>query len=93
MSRDFDLDFVVQEEYREDFLYKTINFLFREVGCNLIDISLPSKTKNLQALRRTSKSLGIHLYERPNQGHSVIFVEGSWTEFEKEMGRNFTLMS
>ena len=89
MSHEFDLDFVVQEEYREDFLYKTVNFLFREVGCNLIDISLPSKTQNLQALRRTSKSLGISLLKRPIPGHSVIFVDGSWTEFEKEMGRNF----
>ena len=85
----FDLDFVVQEEYREDFLYKTVDFLFNKVGCNLIDISFSSKTQSLRALRGTGKSLKTYHLGRPIAGHSVLPVERPWTEFEKERGRNF----
>lgn len=89
LSPSCDLDFVVQEEHREDFLFKAVNFLFGEAGCNLVYISLSSKTQNLRALRRTGKSLGINLLKRSIAGHSIISAEGSWTEFERKMGRNF----
>ncbi len=88
-ERELDPDFVVQEEYREDFLRKTVDFLFKKVGCNLINFSLPSETKSLPVLKRISKPLGTYFLTRPVEGHAVLPVEETWTEFEKRRGRKF----
>jgi len=85
----FDTDFVVQEEYREDFLYQAVDFLFRKAGCNLINISLPSGTKNLRILRNVTKELGAYALTRLGADHTVLPVEKPWIEFEKDRGRNF----
>ena len=84
---DFDPDFVIKEEHREPFLHNVIDFLFKNVGCNLVDISLPSK--NLCVLKNASESLGAHHLISSIEGHSVLHVEETWAEFEKRRGRNF----
>jgi hypothetical protein len=88
-DRELDPDFVVQEEYREDFLRKTVDFLFKKVRCNLINFSLPSETKSLPVLKMISKPLGTYFLTRPVEGHAVLPVEETWTEFEKRRGRKF----
>ncbi len=82
---DLDPDFVVEEKYREQFIHETIDFLFRKMGCTSIDFSMPSKTRSLQILKKTSKP---HIV-RATTGHSVLFFEETWAEFEKRRGRNF----
>lgn len=86
---DFDPDFVVQEGYREDFLYQIIDFLLGKAGCNLINFLMPSKTESFEVLLRASKSFRTYSMIYPIAGHSVIPVQMSWAEFEKERGRNF----
>ncbi|MCL5876837.1 MAG: hypothetical protein M1540_03390 [Candidatus Bathyarchaeota archaeon] len=87
---DFDPDFVVEEKYREQFIHETIDFLFRKMGCTFIDFSMPSKTRSLQILRENRKTLrGSNHILRNIAGHSVIFVEETWADFEKRRGRNF----
>jgi hypothetical protein len=90
IGSEFDPDFIIEDEKREDYLKKTVDFLFEKIGCTLIDISLPSKTKSLQILKQTGKSF-IRPYNvvRPIAGHSVLPNEGTWTEFEKRRGKHF----
>ncbi|MCL5878099.1 MAG: GNAT family N-acetyltransferase [Candidatus Bathyarchaeota archaeon] len=88
-GRDFDPDFIVEEEYRDVFLHKIVDFIFKEAGCNLIDFSMPSETESLKVLKRTSTELGTYYLPTPAEGHSVLPVEGTWSEFEKRRGKNF----
>lgn len=87
---DFDPDFVVEEKYREQFIHETIDFLFKKIGCTLIDFVMPSETKNLAVLEGMSKfGRGPYHLIRPSSFHSVVCVEGTWAEFERRRGRNY----
>lgn len=87
---DFDPDFVVEEKYREQIIHETVTFLFKKIGCTLIDFVMPSETKNLTVLEEMSKfPRGPYHLTRLSSVHSVVCVEGTWAEFERGRGRNY----
>ncbi len=86
----YEHDFIVEEEYRTSFLNSVIDFLFSNAGCNIIDISLPTKTPNLTVFKDVCKKS--KLFDRTSYGidHAVIPVNKSWREYENGKGRRFT---
>jgi len=84
-----DQDFIAREEYRETFLKEMTGFVFANMGCNVIDISLPTETRKIRTFKNLCKDRRIHVLMRQVAGHTVLPVDKSWSEFENERGRNF----
>jgi len=91
--RNYGTDFVVDPEYRELFIHNALRFLFEKLRCQYLDLIMPSESPNLELLRQTSGSLGLHFMKAPLgrefREHSVIEVTGSWDEFKSARGRKF----
>lgn len=87
----FSPDFIIEDQYRENFIKHLIDFLFRILRCHFVELILPAESPNLQIL----KYVCIHkvkitdFYTKPAVGHCVIPVECTWDEFKASRGRNF----
>jgi len=88
-GRDFDSDFLVEDEYRDEFIHLITDFLFKKVGCNIIDFTMPTSTVNWESLKKANDKLGNHYIFAPSEGHAVLPLIGTWTEYEKARGHHF----
>jgi hypothetical protein len=85
----FSPDFISNEQYREICLAYTLNFLFKTLRCQFVDVALPFDSHNLQIIKQKCKTNKIHFYTKQEMGHRILPVRSTWTEFEAFRGGNF----
>jgi hypothetical protein len=86
---EFSQDFVIENQYREICISHTIDFLFKTLKSQLVSLTLPGESLNLQILKQKCKASGIQFGTKPEMGHRILPVEGTWEEFETLRGGNF----
>jgi len=90
----FSPDFILNEQHRKICVASILDFLFKTLNCQFVDLTLPMESRNLEILRRKCQEKQIHICVRPGHwakmGHNILLVDRSWIEFEKLRGRNFT---
>lgn len=90
LPTNFGPDFVFQDCFRESGMVKVLRFLFKDLHCQFVHLSLSSESANLPILRKKSRESGIRLCAKGGRsGHYVLPVRGGWTEFESLRGSNF----
>jgi len=82
-------DFIFDDQYREICMDHTLDFIFKNLGCHRVDLTMPAESPNLRILEQKCKSNRIHFYTRPAGGHRIISVERTWDEFEESRGGRF----
>lgn len=84
-------DFVIIDSYREEVLNHLIKILFKNINCHLIDITVPSESKNMNSLIKNCKieKKNFKVCTDVELGHCVLPVRCSWKSFENELGGNF----
>jgi hypothetical protein len=85
----FSPDLISENQYRKICIAQTLSFLFGFLRCQLVDLTLPSESPNLQWLRQKYQSNGIHFYSMHDKGRRILHVSGTWSEFEAFKGRSF----
>jgi hypothetical protein len=85
----FSPDFISNDQYREICLAYTLDFLFKTLRCQFVDVVLPFDSPNLQIIKQKCKTNKIHFYTKQEMGHRILPVRCTWTEFETFKGRNF----
>lgn len=89
----FGSDFVADPRYRGAFVSNTVRFLMKDVRCQILDLTFPSESPNLDLLKKSCVSLRLELQNSPlgkfYREHTVLQVVGTWDEFRKARGSNF----
>jgi hypothetical protein len=82
-------DLIVDNQYREILIAQMLDFLFTNLKCKFVELSLPVESPNLQIIREQCKVKGINFRLSPEMGHRILPVTCSWGEFESARGKNF----
>jgi hypothetical protein len=82
-------DFISDDQHREICLAHTLDFLFKTLRCQFVDLALSSDSHNLRIIKQTCETNKIHFYIKPEMGHRILPVRGTWAEFEAFRGRYF----
>ena len=85
----FSQDFVIKSQYREICISHTLDFLFKTLKSQLVKLTLPGESLNLQILKQKCRANGIQFGTKPEMGHRILPVECTWEEFEAFRGGNF----
>jgi hypothetical protein len=92
----FSPDFYVDEQYRETFMANTLNFLFRTLKCQFVDLGMPNESPNLKILEQQCKTNRVYFYAKhgrwADMRHSIIPVLCNWDTFKSMRGQNFKRM-
>ncbi|MEM1582422.1 MAG: hypothetical protein QXK89_07945 [Candidatus Bathyarchaeia archaeon] len=91
LSLHFSPDLLVCEVYREKFIRLVIRRLFHDVGCQLLDLTLPAESQNIEIFKKICKinNLSFREYLTLENGHCILPINCSWGSFEKLCGGNF----
>jgi hypothetical protein len=94
LSPVYGTDFVVDPQYREDFIRKTLEHVFDRLRCQSLDLTLPSESPSIESLHEESDSLKFRLETAPlkphHEEHSILPVKGTWEEFRAARGGDFS---
>jgi len=82
-------DFIVDDQYRETCIARTLDFLFKTLRCHFADFTVPAESLNLQILKQKCKAKRIYFCTIPAMGHYIIPVGCAWDEFKKLRGKKF----
>jgi len=82
-------DFIVEDQYREICIGHILNFLFRTLQCQFVELTLPAESRNIRILKQKCKAFGIHFCTRSAMGHYIIPVDCTWDEFVASRGKYF----
>jgi CelD/BcsL family acetyltransferase involved in cellulose biosynthesis len=82
-------DFIICDQYREQCIAQTLEFLFKTLKCKFAALSFPVESPNFQILKQQCKANRIHLRTSSEMGHRVLPVNCTWNEFESMRGKNF----
>jgi CelD/BcsL family acetyltransferase involved in cellulose biosynthesis len=82
-------DLIVEEENREIFVERLMNYVFRESNTQCLDLVLPSDSPNLRSIMALCQGERRPLEILPSKGHGVIKVDASWHEYARVRGKNF----
>jgi hypothetical protein len=82
-------DFIINNKYREICIANILEFLFRTLKCQFINLTLPANSHNLRIIEQKCKDSKIHFCTKPEMGCRIIPVERTWSEFESFRGSNF----
>ncbi|HVP24249.1 MAG TPA: GNAT family N-acetyltransferase [Conexivisphaerales archaeon] len=88
----FSPDFLTTPEESLSFPLESVDYLFRNLGCQLAELVLPGGSHHMATLRKWSDSRVVLFRRLPPKGllaHSVLPVAGTWEEFSKARGGNF----
>jgi len=87
----FPPDFIVEDQYREICLSHALDFLFRTLRCQFVELILPAESPNLRVLKHLCihKAKTIDFCTKPAIGHCIIPIDRTWDEFKASRGRNF----
>ncbi|MEM5853661.1 MAG: GNAT family N-acetyltransferase [Candidatus Aenigmatarchaeota archaeon] len=87
----FSPDILVHEDYEERTIRLVINRLFYDMGCQLLDLTLPAESQHIETFKKICKINNIYFREclTLENGHYVLPINGSWGSFEKLLGGNF----
>ena len=85
----FSPDFVSDDKYREICLAHILGFLFKTLRCQLVDLTLPSDSPNMQIIERKCKTDKIHLHTKKEKGRRILPIRSTWDEFEASRSANF----
>ncbi len=85
----FSQDFISEKQYREILISHILDFLFKTLQCNLVSLTLPSESSSLPILEQECRAIRIQFGTKPEMGHRILPVEGTWEEFEALRGGNF----
>jgi hypothetical protein len=82
-------DFISCDGYRRILLSKTLEFLFKSLHCQVVDLTLPAASPNTTVLRDECLVRKICSFQREDVGQAVLNVDRSWSEFAKSRGKKF----
>lgn len=82
-------NFIVDEQYAEICIAHSVDFLFRSLQCQFVDLTLPAESPNLRIIKQECDAKGIHFCTIPTMGHRIIPVKCTWDEFKKSKGKKF----
>jgi hypothetical protein len=85
----FSPDFIGDDQYREICLAYTLDFLFKTLRCQFVDLTLPANSHNLRIIKQKCKTSKIYFYIKQETGRRILPVQCTWAEFETLKGRNF----
>jgi len=89
----FSPDFIVDDQYREPCITSTLDFLFKNLRCQFVDLTLPVESPNLRILKQKCKANRIYCYTKrgrwADMGHCIIPTGYTWAELRSSRGKNF----
>ena len=85
----FSPDFVLNNQHRQTHISSILDFLFKILRCQFVDLTLPAESPNLRILKQMCKAKRIYFWANPHMGHCIIPIQYTWDEFEKRKGYNF----
>ena len=81
--------FIVDNQYQEIYMEHIVDFLFKILRCQFVELTMPAESPHLRILRQKCKGNQVYLLTKPTEGHCIIPIESTWDEFERLRGRNF----
>ena len=89
----FSPDFIIDEQYRENCIAHILDFLFKTLKCQFVDLTMPAESQNLQILKQKCKANRIYFCTKrgswADMSHCIIPVGCTWDDFKRLRGRNF----
>lgn len=87
----FSPDFVFLDRYRAACMESTLNYIFKNLKCKLLNFDIPANSPNLVYLQQTCKSESVPLQIRndTNIHHAIINIRSNWEEFIETKGKKF----
>lgn len=85
----FSPDFIFDDQYRETCIAHTLDFLFKTLRFQFVNLTLSVDSPNLQILKQKCKANRIYFCTKPEMRHCIIPIRGTWDEFKIWRGRNF----
>lgn len=89
----FSPDFIADDRHRERCIALTLNFLFKTLRCQFVDLTLPAESSNLQILKQKCKAKRIYFCTKrlrwADMRHSIIHIRDTWDKFKSLRGKNF----
>jgi hypothetical protein len=82
-------DFIFDEQHRETCIKYTFDYMFNTLKCKYASFTLSSDSPNLKLIEQQCKLKNIHLKTLPENGHRIIPIKSTWTEYEASRTRNF----
>jgi len=82
-------DLILDDQYRQTYASYILDFLFKTLRCQFVDLTLPVESPNLQILKQMCEAKRIYFWVNPYMGHCIIQIQHTWDEFEKQRGYNF----
>jgi hypothetical protein len=87
----FSPDFVIRDQYRKECIQQIIEFAFREIHTNLLQLTLPAESPNRSILEAQCESTRMHFDTKanPQSFHRIVPIPPSWDAFCSLQGRDF----
>lgn len=85
----FSPDFILNDQYRQTHIASILDFLFKTLRCQFVDLTLPAESPNLRIVKQMCKAKRIYFWANPHMGRCIIPVQYTWDEFKKRKGYNF----
>jgi hypothetical protein len=85
----FSPDFIGDDQYKEIYIAHTLDFLFKTLHCQFVDLTLPAESPNLRTIKQKCQANRTHFFTTSGIGHRILPIECTWAEFEKFRGGNF----
>jgi len=84
-------DFALDEQYRKKCIEEIVAFVFRDQQTKLMELTLPSNSPNLEALKAEclAKKLRYDTRNDSRLGHRIVPVTLSWDDFVSRLGHDF----
>lgn len=89
----FSPDFIIDDNYREVCITSILDFLFKTLRCQFVDLILPAESPNLRILKQKCEANRIYFCTKrgrwADMGHCIIPIDCTWDEFKSLRGKNF----
>ena len=84
-------NFALEDKHRKESLHEILEFVFREMHGNLVELALPSESPNCRLLMEecASRSLRYVVRDRSRAGHRIVPLTQSWDTFRSRLGHDF----
>ena len=94
LSPGFGTEPVIEPRHRKEFVHDLLADVFGRLRCQTLDLSLPSESPILPIIRKAASSSKLYSEEGSMKSyqakHSVLPVAGTWEQFRRSRGPNFS---
>lgn len=81
--------FISNDQYREVYISQILDFLFKTLKVQFVDLDMPAGSPNLGIIKQECNARKIHFHALPEMGCLILPIECTWAEFEKLRGTEF----